>query len=189
MAIGIQEEHEELRAAVQGWAEVRDVAGAVRTALDAEGDAIPAYWGDLAGQGLLGIHLAEEFGGQGAGLVELAVVAEELGRAAAVGPWDTTAVVAGVVAAAGGGRTGQADPARTRRRDPDRGAHRPDGGGRRVARRSVGLAGTLGDDGNLRVTGTVRPLVHGAVVTHVLTTVASTAPTAGSSSNGTTPTR
>ena len=35
-------------------------------------------------------------------MVELAVVAEELGRAAAVGPWDTTAVVAGVVAAVGG---------------------------------------------------------------------------------------
>ena len=34
-------------------------------------------------------------------MVELAVVAEELGRAAAVGPWDTTAVVAGVVAAVG----------------------------------------------------------------------------------------
>ena len=64
-------------------------------------DALPPYWGDLAAQGLLAIHLPEEFGGQGAGFVELAVVAEELGRAAAVGPWDTTAVVAGVVAAAG----------------------------------------------------------------------------------------
>jgi alkylation response protein AidB-like acyl-CoA dehydrogenase len=102
VAIGIQEEHEELRSAVQGWAEARDVAGAVRTALDAAEDALPPYWADLAGQGLLAIHLAEEFGGQGAGLVELAVVAEELGRAAAVGPWDTTAIVAGVIAAAGG---------------------------------------------------------------------------------------
>ncbi|HVC65986.1 MAG TPA: acyl-CoA dehydrogenase [Acidimicrobiales bacterium] len=170
MAIGIQEEHEELRAAVQGWAETRDVAGAVRTALDAEGDAIPAYWGDLAGQGLLGIHLAEEFGGQGAGLVELAVVAEELGRAAAVGPWDTTAVVAGVVAAAGG-------PALAKRILPGladgtltAGLTVPTAGvdGSPVA--PSGLAGTLGDDGTLRVTGTVRPLVHGAVVTHVLAT-------------------
>ena len=101
MAIGIQDEHEELRAAVQGWAEARGVAAAVRQALDADVDTLPPYWGDLAAQGLLAIHLDEELGGQGAGVVELAVVAEELGRAAAVGPWDTTAVVAGVVAAFG----------------------------------------------------------------------------------------
>ena len=94
MAIGIQDEHEELRAAVQGWAEARDVASVMREALDAGTDSLPPYWGDLAAQGLLAIHLNEELGGQGAGVVELAVVAEELGRAAAVGPWDTTAVVA-----------------------------------------------------------------------------------------------
>ena len=51
------------------------------------------FWAELGAQGTLGIHLPEEFGGQGAGMVELAVVAEELGRAAASGPWDTTAVV------------------------------------------------------------------------------------------------
>ena len=76
MAIGIREEHEELRAAVQGWADTRDVAGAVRVALDADADTVPPYWDDLAAQGLLGIHVPEEFGGQGAGIVELAVVAE-----------------------------------------------------------------------------------------------------------------
>ena len=80
MAIGIQDEHEELRSAVQGWAEARGVAGVVRTALDADTDSLPPYWGDLAAQGLLAIHLDEELGGQGAGAVELAVVAEELGR-------------------------------------------------------------------------------------------------------------
>jgi len=104
VAIGIKDEHEELRTAVQGWAEARGVAEAVRDALDAPDDALPPYWGDLAGQGHLAVHLTEEFGGQGAGLVELAVVSEELGRAAAVGPWDTTAIVAGVVAASTGAR-------------------------------------------------------------------------------------
>ena len=95
MAIGIQDEHEDLRAAVRGWAEAHGVGAAVRLALDAEADALPPYWDDLAGQGLVAVHLPEELGGQGAGTLELAVVAEELGRAAAVGPWDTTAVVAG----------------------------------------------------------------------------------------------
>ena len=76
MAIGIRDEHEELRTAVQGWAEARLVNDAVRAALESGSDVLPPYWGDLAEQGLLAIHLAEEFGGQGAGLVELAVVAE-----------------------------------------------------------------------------------------------------------------
>jgi alkylation response protein AidB-like acyl-CoA dehydrogenase len=91
MAIGIQDEHEDLRAAVQGWAEARGVAAVMRGALDADTDALPPYWGDLAAQGLLAIHLDEELGGQGAGVIELAVVAEELGRAAALGPRDPTA--------------------------------------------------------------------------------------------------
>jgi len=170
VAIGIRDEHEELRTAVQGWAEARDVAGAVRTALDAEADVLPPYWPDLAAQGLLGIHLAEEYGGQGAGLVELAVVAEELGRAAAVGPWDTTAIVAGVVAAAGGGLakqvlTGLADGTLTA------GLAVPTAAtdGSPVA--PAGLHGTRDADGDLTVTGSVRPLVHGAVVSHVLAPV------------------
>ncbi len=172
MAIGIQDEHEELRAVVQGWAESRGVAGAVRTALDAEADSLPPYWDDLAAQGLLGIHLADEFGGQGAGLVELAVVAEELGRAAAVGPWDSTAIVAAVVAiGAGAGLAkdvlpGLADGSLTATLSVPTAA--PDGSP--VA--PSGLSATRDTDGTLVVTGTLRPLVHGAVVSHALAPVA-----------------
>jgi alkylation response protein AidB-like acyl-CoA dehydrogenase len=172
VAIGIQVEHEELRTAVQGWAEARDVAGAVRTALDAEADVMPPYWSDLAAQGLLGIHLAEEFGGQGAGLVELAVVAEELGRVAAVGPWDSTAIVAGVLAAAGAAGPakailpGLADGSLTAGLAVPTAAT----GGSPVA--PVGLRGSRDADGALTVSGVVRPVVHGAVVSHVLTAVA-----------------
>ncbi len=72
-----------------------------RAALEAESDGLPPFWSDLASQGTLGIHVPEEFGGQGAGMLELAVVAEELGFAAAPGPWATTAVVAAVVAESG----------------------------------------------------------------------------------------
>ena len=102
MAIGLLDEHEALRSSLRRWIEARGVREAVRTALDAEADTLPAYWGELAAQGALGIQLPEELGGQGAGFVELAVVAEELGRAAAVGPWDTGSVVAAVIAAFGG---------------------------------------------------------------------------------------
>jgi len=171
VAIGIQDEHEELRSAVRGWAEARGVAAAVRTALDAADDAVPPYWADLADQGLLAIHLAEEVGGQGAGLVELAVVAEELGRAAAIGPWDTTAVVAGIIAASGG--AGLAKSLLARLADGSSTASlaiptaAPDGSPVHLA----GLHGRRSGNGSLDVSGTVRPLVHGAVVTHALVPV------------------
>jgi len=172
VAIGIQDEHEELRSAVQGWAEARDVAGAVRTALDADSDVLPPYWSDLAGQGLLAIHVPEELGGQGAGLVELAVVAEELGRTAAVGPWDTTAIVSGVVASLGGAGLakavvpGFADGSLTAGLVVPTAA--PDGS----PLASTAVTGTREGDGSLVVSGTLRPVVHGAVVSHVLAPVA-----------------
>jgi alkylation response protein AidB-like acyl-CoA dehydrogenase len=171
VAIGIQDEHEELRAAVRGWAESRGVAAAVRSALDAEGDEMPPYWEDLAGQGLLGIHLSEEFGGQGAGLIELAVVAEELGRAAAVGPWDTSAVVAAVVTSSGGAGLaksvlpGLADGSST----ASLGMPTATADGSPTA--LPGLRGRRSGDGSIEVSGAVRPLVHGSVVTHALVPV------------------
>ncbi|MGV0627477.1 acyl-CoA dehydrogenase family protein [Mycolicibacter minnesotensis] len=51
-------------------------------------------WSDLADMGLLGLLVPEEFGGAGAGLVELGVVAEELGRVLFAGPYLSTAVLA-----------------------------------------------------------------------------------------------
>ena len=101
MAIGIRDEHEELRLSLRRWVESRCPPAVTRAALDADADSLPPFWADLGAQGTLGIHLPEEFGGQGAGMVELAVVAEELGRAAAPGPWATTAVVGAVVAGCG----------------------------------------------------------------------------------------
>jgi len=172
VAIGIEGEHEELRRAVQGWAEAREVRAAVRVALDAESDALPPYWADLAAQGLLGIHVSDEFGGQGAGAVELAVVAEELGRAAAVGPWDTTMVAAGVVASGGNDTLAKAllpglcDGGATASLAVPVAA--PDGSPLAPA----GLEGTEGADGALTVRGTLRPLVHGGVVSHLLAPVA-----------------
>ncbi len=172
MAIGIRDEHEELRSAVQGWAEARGVGASVRRALDADADALPPYWPDLAAQGLVAVHLPEEYGGQGAGMVELAVVAEELGRAAAIGPWDTTAVVAGVVATAGGAELvktllpGLADGTLSASLSVP--VALPDG----TPSAPAGLTGRPGPDGSLIVSGTLRPLVHGGVVTHVLAAVA-----------------
>lgn len=82
MAIGLTEEHEALAESVRGFADRNIPATAVRAALDADEETRPAFWPALAEQGLLGLHLDEEHGGQGFGLLELAVVLEELGRAA-----------------------------------------------------------------------------------------------------------
>jgi alkylation response protein AidB-like acyl-CoA dehydrogenase len=87
MAIGLTEEHEALHEAVRGWAERHVTAEVVRAALCAQGEQdVPPFWPALAGQGLLSLHIPEEYGGQGAGLVELTVALEELGARATPGP-------------------------------------------------------------------------------------------------------
>src|SRR5690606_28421686 len=97
MAIGLTEEHEALAESVRGFAERNIPATAVRAALDAENETRPEFWPALAEQGLLGLHLDEEHGGQGFGLLELSVVLEELGRAAAPGPFLPTVLASAVI--------------------------------------------------------------------------------------------
>jgi alkylation response protein AidB-like acyl-CoA dehydrogenase len=99
MAIGLTEEHEALAASVRGFAERYITPDVVRGALDGSAAGRPPFWTGLADQGLLGLHLAEEHGGQGFGLLELAVALEELGRAVAPGPFLPT-VLAGAALAA-----------------------------------------------------------------------------------------
>jgi len=142
-----------------------------RAALDAEDDTLPDFWGELGALGALGIHIPEEFGGQGAGMLELAVVAEELGRAAAPGPWSSTAVVAAVVAGCGGPvmakevLPGLVDGTVAASLVVPTGA--PDGSA--VAR--SGLTSRPGRQGALLVSGTLRPIPNGATVTVVLAPV------------------
>jgi alkylation response protein AidB-like acyl-CoA dehydrogenase len=67
---------------------------ATDTAFDAE------LWSAVAEQGWLGIHLSEASGGLGLGPVDLAVVAEEMGRACFPGPFLGTVWAASLVAEA-----------------------------------------------------------------------------------------
>ncbi|WP_131742985.1 acyl-CoA dehydrogenase [Actinomadura roseirufa] len=101
MAIGLTEEHEALADSVRGFTERNVPATVVRAALEADEETRPAFWPALAEQGLLGLHLAEEHGGQGYGLLELAVAVEELGRAAAPGPFLPTVLASAAVDACG----------------------------------------------------------------------------------------
>ncbi|GFG71712.1 acyl-CoA dehydrogenase family protein [Mycolicibacter senuensis] len=71
--------------------ELQALRGAVADLMaKADGDS----WGELAAMGLLGMLVPEEYGGAGAGPVEVGVVAEELGRVLFDGPYLSTAVLA-----------------------------------------------------------------------------------------------
>ncbi len=90
MAIGLSEEHEALRESVTGWAERNIPVEVVRGAVAAEAEERPGFWSGLADQGLLGLHLPEEHGGSGYGLLEAAVVIEALAERVAPGPIAST---------------------------------------------------------------------------------------------------
>jgi 3-oxochol-4-en-24-oyl-CoA dehydrogenase len=102
--IAVSEDHEELRRGVRRWAERHCPSEVPRVHLDGEDDSLPTVWSDLAGQGWLGIHVPEDLGGQGFGILELAVVLEELGRALMPGPFLPTVLAAALLA-------GGSDPA------------------------------------------------------------------------------
>jgi len=59
-------------------------------------------WARLAEMGVLGLPFAEEYGGMGAGPVEVGIVAQELGRVLAPEPFLTSVVLAGGVVADAG---------------------------------------------------------------------------------------
>ena len=74
----------------------------IRAALDEEREAVPEFWPTLCEPGWIGLHVDEANGGAGYGFVEQAVVLEELGHAAAPGPYTPTVLAATVLQAAGG---------------------------------------------------------------------------------------
>ncbi|MFF3494516.1 acyl-CoA dehydrogenase [Streptomyces sp. NPDC002795] len=101
MTIGLTEEHRDLRDAVRTFTDRHITPEALRHAVDAKEETLPAYWQEIAAQGLLGLHLPEEHGGSGFGLLELAVVTEELGRALTPGPFLPSTLAAAILHRAG----------------------------------------------------------------------------------------
>jgi alkylation response protein AidB-like acyl-CoA dehydrogenase len=83
----------ELLTARSPWARVRQAAEAA--VYD------DALWKEIVELGWPGIAVAESYGGQGLGAVELAVLLEELGYACAATPFLSTAVAAAAIQAAG----------------------------------------------------------------------------------------
>ncbi len=86
-ALAISEEHNDLAEAAIGQLSRLNSRAAARATLD-EGSAHPAdIWSAAAEQGWTGLAIAEEHGGSGFGLAELAVVLEAQGRELCPGPF------------------------------------------------------------------------------------------------------
>jgi 3-oxochol-4-en-24-oyl-CoA dehydrogenase len=109
MTLGLTEEHLQLAETVRAWAQRHCPAEIVRAAADGPDSGSAHYLESLAPglaeQGLLGLHVPEEDGGQGYGLPELAVALEELGRALVPGAFLPTVFASAALIA--GGATGK----------------------------------------------------------------------------------
>jgi len=97
MPIAITDDHQELAATVRGVLTAHKALQAARALLESDEEPRPSYWSEMAELGWLGIHLPEEFGGSGAGLPELVVVLDELGRQVAPGPFLPTVLASAVI--------------------------------------------------------------------------------------------
>ena len=175
MALGLTPEHRELAAAVRGWSQRHCPAEVVRAAADGTDGGAARYQAELvsglAEQGLLGLHLPEDDGGQGFGLPELAVALEELGRALLPGAFLPTVLASAVLAEATGTRTGTATsssgtgPATARAARPTAKllSRLADGSLTGTVSLATGLTGVPAPDGGLVVSGQSGPVLAGSM--------------------------
>jgi alkylation response protein AidB-like acyl-CoA dehydrogenase len=89
------DEQEQFRSATRRFLHDKSPTTEVRRLMATAEGYDPAVWRQLSDEmGLPGIHLPEQYGGAGFGMVELCIVTEELGRALLCAPYFSTAVLA-----------------------------------------------------------------------------------------------
>jgi alkylation response protein AidB-like acyl-CoA dehydrogenase len=86
-ALAITEEHQDLAAAAVGRLQRSGSRAAARATLDGPGGYSREIWSAGAELGWNGLAIAEEFGGSGFGLAELAIIVEITGRELTPGPF------------------------------------------------------------------------------------------------------
>ena len=114
-ALAITDEHQDLADAAMGQLTRLATRASARATLEG-GSPNPAdVWKAAAELGWLGLAIAEEHGGSGFGLAELAIVLEAQGRELSPGPFlpATPVHFAAVATSAGGGSIGRDRPVRT----------------------------------------------------------------------------
>jgi alkylation response protein AidB-like acyl-CoA dehydrogenase len=100
MDFDLTEDQREIKSVAHELLAARSPIAKVRQAADA-GQYDAVLWHEIVELGWPGIAVAEQYGGQGLGAVELAVLLEELGYACASTPLLSTAVAAATIQAAG----------------------------------------------------------------------------------------
>jgi alkylation response protein AidB-like acyl-CoA dehydrogenase len=89
------DEQEQFRAAIRRFLQEKSPPTEVRRLMDTTAGYDPEIWRQLSEQlALPGIHIPEQYGGAGFGMVELCIVTEEMGRALLCAPYFSTAVLA-----------------------------------------------------------------------------------------------
>src|SRR2546428_4208590 len=89
------DEQEQFRAAIRRFLQEKSPPTEVRRLMDTATGYDPEIWRQLSEQlALPGIHIPEQYGGAGFGLVGRCIVTEEMGRALLCAPYFSTAVVA-----------------------------------------------------------------------------------------------
>ena len=95
MRFGFTDEQAQFRVVVRRFMRDRSPASDVRRQMASVDGYDRAVWQRLTRElGLTGIHVPEQYGGQGFGFVELGIVLEEMGRALFCAPFFATAVLA-----------------------------------------------------------------------------------------------
>ncbi|GAC68238.1 acyl-CoA dehydrogenase [Gordonia soli] len=101
LGIGLSPDHAALADSVQAFATKIIDHDHVRAVVEQpREDKFPFYWDALVGQGLLGLHVPEDKGGDGAGVLTAAVALEALARTIAPGPYVPTVLASAALSAA-----------------------------------------------------------------------------------------
>jgi alkylation response protein AidB-like acyl-CoA dehydrogenase len=89
------DEQEELRQTVRRFLEGKSPSAEVRRLMESSEGYDPAVWKQMGQElGLQGLHIPEEYGGQGFTFVELGIVLEEMGRVLLCAPYFASVVLA-----------------------------------------------------------------------------------------------
>jgi alkylation response protein AidB-like acyl-CoA dehydrogenase len=94
MNFDFSDEQKQLRDQARRFLSEKSPPKAVRAVLDGQASYDRGLWKGLAEMGFLGVAIPEEFGGAGAGHLELCVIAEEIGRSLAPVPFSSTVYLA-----------------------------------------------------------------------------------------------
>ena len=95
MDFAFSEEQDDFRETLRRFFAERSPTGETRRLMETPAGSDPALWGQMAEElGLQGVHIPEQYGGQGFDFLELGIVIEEMGRALLSGPYFSSVCLA-----------------------------------------------------------------------------------------------